>query len=203
MIAGKSYLAIAGMMLLTACAGPAGDVLVNIPRHEPLKGASALERVAPTNVEVGEFRESIGTGVLPGRIGERKTVGDISLGMVTIDPPPGRLVREAFTTELEAAGHRLASSDAAALVEGEVDQFELRTDVTALYWDVIVNGAVSTTVRTDTGEQTSHYSTTCTERTYAWPGDDLIARVISDCVNDLSDQFRNDESIAQLLAGKS
>jgi hypothetical protein len=203
MYAGHNYLAIAGMILLTACAGPSGDVLVNVPGHEPLQGRSALERAAPMMVEVGEFRHSIGTGVLPGRIGERKTVGEISLGMVTIDPPPGRLVRDAFIAELEAAGHRLVGSGAAALVEGEVQQFELHTDVTALYWDVIVNGAVSTTVRTDTGEQLSHYTTTCTERTYAWPGADLMVRVISVCIDDLSDQFRNDESIAQLLAGGS
>lgn len=196
-------LAIAALVLLSACAGPAGDVRVDVPRHDPPRGTSALQAVAPLTVAMGEFRESLGTGVLPGRIGERKTVGDVSLGMVTIDPPPGRLVGEAFRAELEAAGHRLVGSGAAASVEGEVQRFNLHTDVTALYWDVIVNAAVSTTVRTSTGETTSDYSTACEERTYTWPGDDIIARVVSTCVEDLAEQFRNDESIARALAGDS
>jgi len=203
MIAGQSYLAITGMLILAACAGPSGDVVVEIPEHRAVEGASALQGVAVTTIEVGEFSQSIGTGVLPGRIGERKTVGDISLGMVTIDPPPARLIRDAFEVELEAAGHRIVGSEGAALVEGEVQRFDLHTDVTAVYWDVVVNAAISTTVSTETGTQNSEYITTCEERTYTWPGGDVIARVVSVCVDTLSDQFRNDESIARLLASKS
>lgn len=203
MIAGPKRLAIAGMAILAACVGPSDEVVVKIPEHQALEGVSALQEVASTTVEIGKFSQPVGTGVLPGRIGERKTVGDISLGMVTIEPPPAPLIREAFAAELEAAGHQEVGSEGAALIEGEVQQFNLRTDVTAVYWDVVVDAAISTTVSTKVGTQTSKYSTSCEERTYTWPGDDVIARVVSTCVDNLSDQFRNDEAIAKLLASNS
>ena len=177
MISGHRYFAIAGMLILSACAGAVSDVLVNIPRHQPPEGTSELKEVASTTIRVSEFRQTLGTGVLPGRIGERKTIGDISMGLVTIKPTPSRLVRDAFAAELEAAGHRQVSSGENALIEGQVQKFHLHTDVTALYWDVIVNTAVSATIRVGASEQMSNYAAVCKERTYSWPSEEIMARV--------------------------
>ena len=135
--------------------------------------------------------------MLPGRIGERKTVSNISLGMVTIQPTPGRLVGNAFRAELEAAGHRSAKSAASVSIDGEVKRFELRTDVTVLYWDVFFNADVSVRIRNGAVERNGDYSAACTERTYAWPGEELIARLITMCIGDLSGKFRNDRNIAR------
>lgn len=200
MIAIRSYVLLAGFLLLTACTGVAGDVVVSIPAYQPLKGTSTLAGIAPTAIEVGAFRRSVGTGQLPGRIGERKTIGDISLGMVTIQPAPGRLVRDAFLSELKVAGHRIVKSASSALIQGEVQRFALRTDVTAVYWDVILDARVSVLVKKGSVQWTNKYTAVCTERTYVWPGDDIIARVVANCLADLSGKFRNDQDVARVLA---
>lgn len=203
MIPSRGYFAIVILILVTACAGTAGDVIVDIPAHKPPQGTSALSGVPPAVIDIGDFRRSVETGVLPGRIGERKTIANISLGMVTVQPTPGRLVRDAFKAELEAAGHRSASSAASVSIDGEVKRFDLRTDVTALYWDVIFSVDVSVRIRNGAVEGKADYSAVCTERTYAWPGGDLIARLVTKCIGDLSGKFRNDQKIARTLAGSS
>ena len=167
MIAIRSYVLLAGLFFVTACAGIQGDVVVSIPAYQPLKSTSALAGPAPTAIKIGAFRQSVGTGQLPGRIGERKAIGDISLGMVTVQPAPGRLVRDAFLSELRAAGHRIVNSAAAASIQGEVQRFALRTDVTALYWDVVLETRVSVLVKKGPVQRTKNYSAVCTERTYA------------------------------------
>lgn len=191
------------LILVAACAGTAGDVIVDIPAHKPSKGTSVLNDVPPAVIDISDFRQSVGTGVLPGRIGERKTVGDISLGMVTVQPTPSRLVRDAFKAEIEAAGHRSARFAASVLIDGEVKRFELRTDVTALYWDVIFSADISVRVRNGAIEKSGDYSAVCTERTYAFPGEELIARLVTKCIGDLSGKFRDDRNIARTLAGGS
>ncbi len=200
MTAIRNHVLLACILLLTACAGTAGDVVVSIPAYQPLKGTSTLAGLAPTAIQLGAFRRSVGTGQLPGRIGERKTIGDISLGKVTIQPVPGRLVRDAFSSELKAAGHRIVKSAGSALIQGEVQRFALRTDVTAVYWDVILEATVSVLVKKGSVQRTSTYSAVCKERTYAWPGEDIIARVIGHCLADLSGKFRNDKDVARVLA---
>ena len=203
MTASRGSFAAVILILVAACAGTAGDVIVDIPAHKPPKGTSALSGVPPAVIDISDFRQSAETGVLPGRIGERKTVGDISLGMVTVQPTPSRLVRDAFKAELEAAGHRSARSAASVLIDGEVKRFDLRTDVTALYWDVIFSADIAVRIRNGAIERNGDYSAVCTERTYAFPGEELIARLVTTCIGDLSGKFRNDRNIARTLAGSS
>ena len=201
MAAFRGYIIAVILVLVGGCAGTAGDVIVPIPAHKAPKGTSALSGVPPAVIHINDFRRSIKTGVLPGRIGERKTIGNISLGMVTVQPTPGRLVGDAFKAELEAAGHRSAKSAASVSIDGEVKRFNLRTDVTAVYWDVIFSADVSVRIRNGAVEKNGDYSAICTERTYVWPGGELIARLVSKCIGDLSGKFRNDQNIARTLAG--
>ncbi len=203
MAASRGYIVTVILILVAACAGIAGDVIVDIPAHKPPKGTSALSSVPPTVINISDFRRSVETGALPGRIGERKTVANISLGMVTVQPTPGRLVRDAFKAELEAAGHRSARSAASVSIDGEVKRFNLRTDVTALYWDVIFSADVSVRIKNGAVERNGNYSAVCTERTYVWPGEELIARLVTKCIGDLLGEFRNDRNIARALAGSS
>lgn len=189
------------LLLLAGCAG-AEDTVVHIPPHVPAPGPSALAISPPVDVAVAAFQETGGIGVLPGRIGERKTLSNLSMGEVTIDPPPGALLRDAFVRELRAAGQRIVSSGGEATLGGQVRQFTLRTDVTALYWDVVVDAAVDTTVqragRTGGGSFTAH----CQERTYGWPGSEITARVVATCVDDLARQFRDNADVARVLSGR-
>ena len=189
------------VVLLTACAGPAGDVVVRIPPHVASSTPSLLSRAASTTVDVRDIRETAGTGVLPGRIGERKTIGNLSLGAVTITPVPGEVVTDALKSELRAAGHRVAADGASVVIDGTIQRFDLRTDVTALYWDIIGTTAVLVNVRSDGRSANGQYTATCKERTYVWPTGDLIAQVISACVDDIARQFREDAAVVHALGG--
>jgi len=147
------------------------------------------------------FSEHLGTGALPGRIGERKTVGDISLGMIIIEPTPGPLVANAFAAELRAAGHKVVDSGAAATLRGEIQRFTLRTDVTAVYWDVVVDTSVATVATKGAASSTGHYNAHCTDRTYIYPSAQVITGVVNTCVADLAHQFRDDADARRVLAG--
>jgi hypothetical protein len=191
-----------GLLLLGACAGVDGDVIVAVPAYQAQTGASQLSAAPPMAIKLGAFRRQLGTGELPGRIGERKTIGNISLGLVSVNPAPGKLVQNAFLAEIKAAGHRIDNSSAASL-EGKIYRFALRTPVTALYWDVLLDAEISVLVKNGSARRTGRYSAVCTERTYAWPGEDIIARVINGCLAEMTGKFRNDRASVRLLAGKS
>ena len=77
---------------LAGCADSMSDITVSVPTHVPAAGGAALSQASPQNVQVQPFSARRGTGVLPGRIGERKTVGDISMGYVAVTPLPEALV---------------------------------------------------------------------------------------------------------------
>lgn len=186
---------------LGGCAGTAGDVTAVVPPHTASATHGALSGIGPVAVEVHEFQEPGGTGMLPGRIGERKTLGDISLGKVSVSPLPGPIVTDAFRAELVAAGAHVVPRDGSAVINGKIRQFSVRTDVTALYWDVIGTTSVSVTASRDGRSATSAYDATCKDRTYAYPSGTLIGKVMHACVNDLARQFRDDSRIAHVLGG--
>lgn len=184
---------------LTACGGVTEDITVDIQPHKAPEKASALSGVPPVPVEVVEVREPGGTGLLPGRIGERKTIGNISMGLVSVSPPVGRLLTDMLRAELTAAGHRLGEGGGKVKITGEIRSFALRTDVTPVYWDVVVDADVVIEAAASGSSETSEYIAQCTERTYLWPGEGIITRVVRACIDDIAQQFRDDQEIAAVL----
>jgi hypothetical protein len=157
--------------------------------------------VPPTRIELElrEIREPQGTGLLPGRIGERKTIGNISMGLVSISPPVGRLLADMLSAELMAAGHQLTDGMAQVTITGEVLRFALRTDVTTVYWDVVVDAAVMVIATGPVHRETGNYAARHMERTYVWPSGEVIARAVRACIEELARQFREDRAIAAVL----
>ena len=187
---------------LAACASAVSDVAVPVAPHAAAaSAASALARIPSTTIDVRDLHEPGGTGVLPGRIGERKTIGDISMGLVSVNPPPGQLVGDALRAELKAAGHRVGRDGATGTIDGDIRQFDIRTPATALYWDVIGTAIVSITATSGGRSASGQYTASCSERTYIWPSSDIIARVVGACVENIARQFRDDPTIATALGG--
>lgn len=191
------------VLLLAALSGCAGaqDVVVAVPPHVAPRGAAVAR---PATVVLAHFREPGGTGMLPGRVGERKTVGNLSMGAVTVSPAPGVLLRDAVAAELQAAGHRIGTGGLA--LDGEVRRFDLRTDVTALYWDVIGDVALDVALhgpagRGATARFTARFTAGCRERTYAWPSAEVIGRVLAGCIADVAGQVRRDPALIRGLEG--
>ena len=206
MIIRPSRVAVVLLLLLAGCqsggVGDQSDASVAIRPHTPVSAASPLATARPTPITLAVRERPLGTGALPGRIGERKTLRNISMGFVTIDPPPAQLVADALTAELRAGGHSVVGN-APTRLEAEVQNFTLRTDVTALYWDVVVDAAIAVklTAAAPGHNAATTYSATCTERTYVWPTNALVADAVGTCVADLARKFRDDPAMVRALGG--
>lgn len=87
-------------------------------------------------------------------------------------------------------------------ITGAVQSFEVRTEATLLYWDVIGDLAMSLRVTAAGAGATTRslaYQTRCTDRTYVWPSEKVIAKVMGKCINDVATRLRNDSRVADAL----
>lgn len=149
-------LLLAGM--LTACAS--SNVTVRLPSAAP----SATTGTA--RVQVNDLRT-------PGvAASTRQAAFGVPMGNVTFDPAERQLVKDA----LEAALSRQPASASAEPYVCDIVEFGVNTNTTPLYWDVV--GVIRLKLRKGGREQ--DLSGTHTERTYLWPGEEVIARVVQE-----------------------
>ena len=177
---------------ISACSGVKDTVAIVKP-YSPSAERVLLSSVSARALTVQPFTMVRGIGELPGRIGERTTIGGVTMGYVTLNPPPEELFTEAIKSELVAGGHNVAGGP--KKVSGVVERFALSTPATAMYWDVTIDAALKVSV----GNTTRSYAEVCVSRTYAWPSDKIISEVSSECVSRIVQKFANDESIANAL----
>jgi uncharacterized lipoprotein YajG len=196
-VAACALLALAGCQ--SGGVGDGGDTIVTVPPYAAAPSGSPPAAGSSGPVALSVRERPLGTGELPGRIGERATVGNISMGFVTIDPPPAGLVSDALAAELRAAGHDVTAA-APSKLQADVRRFHLRTDVTPVYWDVIGEAEVGVTLSGTGPVVSSAYRANCSERTYLWPTNALMARVVTACVAGIAQDFRNDAEMARVLA---
>ncbi|MEM9379536.1 MAG: hypothetical protein AAGB93_06245 [Planctomycetota bacterium] len=174
--------------LLLPLAGCAGDVLVELPVHEPRPGSPLAE--APAVECTLDVRPEEGAAIG----GKRTTVGGVGMGAVEFAVPPSETLEALFRAELEAAGHRVTSGGAERALTVVVESFSARTPATALYWDVTVEAAVALE------PVGSRYEASSTDRTYSNPSGKMITRLAEDCLGQLAAQFREDPAVATFLA---
>jgi hypothetical protein len=43
------------------------------------------------------------------------------------------------------------------------------------------------------------YTSTCQDRTYVWPGGDLVKKVMENCMNNFAKTMRNDAELAKAI----
>ena len=186
------------LALLGGCVGPGTELQVPVPPHQGVAGAFAP--APPGVISVAAFPEPGGTGVLPGAIGERSTIGDISMGQVRVSPSPARLLHDAVVADLIASGWNvLPGGPAPAELAGTIQRFALRTDVTALYWDVILDAGLGVRLTAGGRQAARDFAAHCQERTYVWPGSEIIARVVAQCVDELARDVRQDAALARAV----
>ena len=194
----------AALRLLAGCQsggmGDTSDSAVSIPPYRPSGGTSSMAAVAPKQIAVRVQERELGTGALPGRIGERQTLGNLSMGFITIEPAPAQLFTDALTAQLRQAG-QIVVATAPLHLDVQVQRFQMRTDVTALYWDVVLDAALGVSLSASGHNVAASYAATCTERTYVWPSNALMASVVSQCVADIAHKFRDDPDMVRALAG--
>jgi len=191
-------------------ASVAKDVARDLENHTRAKGFFvALAPWASRQLEIPRAPEPRDLSIGPfldrrpdrGRIGERFAAFGVSMGDIHMARDPADFLREALGDDLRAAGHRVAAEGdgAASEVSGELLRFWVRTETTALYWDVVAEielrlslrppasaGAASTSPRSVT------HACEHRERTYTWPSKSLVERTLDACLADLLAAFRAD-----------
>lgn len=112
---------------------------------------------------------------------ERTTIGGISMGRVTLQPPVPQLVQ----TVIEANANKVFASrgmtEPQSVLCG-IRIFEIATPATPLYWDV--NAKVELVLRVRGQDRT--VSGKATERTFVWPSEALIERVTTEALRQVS-----------------
>jgi uncharacterized lipoprotein YajG len=102
--------------------------------------------------------------------------------------------------ELAGMGFKTVDSGERAQISAQLARFEIVTPATALYWDI--NGNIELLLEATGAPDKKHharYAVQCTQRTYSWPGDEIIGAVLQSCLKDLGGKIRSDTELASFL----
>lgn len=137
-------------------------------------------------VEVSDIRKAVNQ--------ERTTIGGISMGRITIQPPEAELVRALVEAEADTALAKLGKDAAPETIYCGIREFQVETPATMLYWDVTTR--IELVLRV--GAQDRPVSAKATERTFVWPSQEMIQRVTEKALTEAAAQAG--KALAELLA---
>ena len=137
------------------------NVIVRIPMQQHLSSVQSAQRVT---VEIRDLRA-------PGvAASTRQAAFGTPMGNVIFDPSEKKLVQNALEVALSQ------QSQLTGLYICEILEFGVNTDTTPIYWDVV--GVVRLKLKHD--EHEYDLSGSYTERTYLWPGEEILGRVMQE-----------------------
>jgi uncharacterized lipoprotein YajG len=178
-------------------AGCAQNISVQFPPHTPNSNNSQLALIPPQQL----YLKSVIDSRTPGRAeGSREAAFGVPMGNVQFKPPVSDIVRDIITSEFTTAGHSFTDKDQGLDISAKILIFEVGTNTTPLYWDIIGNTKIEIEVMDAERKQIEKtYTSTCQDRTYVWPGGDLVKKVMENCMNDFAKTMRNDKELANAI----
>lgn len=188
------------VLALGGCAaGMMENVRVNLHPYQPegaARAGSVASRAAVAIEPVKDARrEAVGS-----MIGERTTIGAVSMGSIEMEPVPTAVMAQVLKAELKGMGFTIVDSGGELTIAAQLTKFQVTTPATPIYWDM--NGVVELDV-TATGrggrKHVAQYAAKCTDRTYVFPSQELITNVVSACVREIGAKVRGDAALAGFL----
>jgi hypothetical protein len=181
-----------------ASSGP-GTAQVQIKPYTAAPAERAAAASPRGSVRFGPLRDARrdGVGTL---IGERTTLGNISLGMIEMQPLPVDALSQVLKAELAALGFGTTDDAGAASVGGQLKKFLVSTPATPIYWDI--NGVVELELvaqARDGRKYELRYLANCTDRTFVFPSNDLIGGVVMSCLKEIGAKVRKDTALIGIL----
>jgi hypothetical protein len=179
----RTRVALIAAVILAGCATGGQELVVPVDAAAiagPASGARA------TKLEIADIRQVIRM--------ERTTIGAISMGRIVLQPQETELVRAVVGSRLDAALARHGGAAPESVYCG-MRVFDVITPATALFWDVTAK--VELVLRVRASERA--LSGSATERTYAWPSEEIIARATAGALRQVAAEL--DKAFAELLAG--
>ncbi len=169
-----------------------GDFVVSLaPRSE--QGAAPQPRADARKIKIGAVEDQRPD---KGRIGERTAAFGVGMGEVHLNRPVATALREALADDLLYVGYRIVEAGEDLRVRGAVSKFWVRTDTTALYWDIVGEMELSLVVESaaPTVEPRQRaYACRAVERTYVWPSETLVGKALDACLADMMTRLRTDQ----------
>lgn len=156
-------------VLLAACGGPVTVKMQSSP--PPSEGLLAQVRVKDLRTQVDPSR--------------RTTLG-MPMGNISFDPPEAQLVKNMLETNLTRI-LRERGVQTPQVYDCDIAEFGVNTASTPLYWDVI--GRVHLVLRHE-GKQYD-FTGSHTERTYVWPGEEIIRKVVEESLKQIAAELAN------------
>lgn len=187
------------VLLLAACAS-GGPQTIYPGQYVAEHGPSALSRAPRTLVEVRPIREVANQEA--GEIGNTRDEKGAVVATMRLFPPPGRQFTDAFSAELEAAGHKVVGAGAPAVLEGAVQRFSFAATPDKLSWDSRVAIAVAVTLRVRGKEVNRNYTAVCNDAGVMRPSGEAASPVVTTCIANIVHQFRDDPAVGSALAGQ-
>lgn len=183
-------------VVLAGCAAGPSNVQVQLPAYAVPPAAATVRGTVQVEPVREARRDAVGR-----QIGQRTGLGGMSMGQIELDPSPAATTTAMLQAELKAKGFLLSDAGAPARVVARITRFQVQTPATALYWDI--NGDIELQIDASGPGGRQHaasYQVQCTDRTYAWPTEQLIAKVLDNCLKDLGSRIRADSALAGTLA---
>jgi hypothetical protein len=153
-------------------------IVIDIPELNPGTACRSLVLVTDSRNET-EFR--------------RTTILDTRMSRIDLYPPVPELVRRM----VEEHADSLLAAEAEQppeTIECEIAVFDIRTPATMLYWDVETRVELSLRTR----GQARTVSASASERTWFWPSEDIIGRVVREALRQAGEGI--DQALRDLLA---
>lgn len=153
-------------------------LVVDIPERDP--GAPCRSQVMVTDARSEtKFR--------------RTTVFNVLMSSINLYPPVPELVRRM----VEAPADSLLDAENGQppeTIDCEIIVFDIRTPTAMLYWDIETRLELTLSAR----GQTRTVSAAATERTWVWPSDDIIGRVVREALRQAQEGI--ERTLRELLA---
>jgi len=173
------------------------DISVKIPPHVPADNNSQLAAIPSQKICLKAIKDA---RIIDCAEGSREAAFGVPMGTVDFYPSVESIFKDVIKAEFQSAGHTLAKDEQPITLAGEILTFEVRTDITPLYWDIIGRTLVELQIKSVDGKASKHnYASICKERTYIYPSITLIQKVMKNCINDFANKLRNDDKLAQAL----
>ncbi|MDY6990525.1 MAG: YajG family lipoprotein [Thermodesulfobacteriota bacterium] len=196
-ISGKDFLLFLCSVFLMLLVGCAQNISVQFPSYTPTGNGSQLALIPPQNIHL----EAVQDTRPPGRAeGTREAAFGVPMGTVEFRPPASDIVRDVIMSEFKNAGHRFTDKEQQVTIWAKILTFEVGTNTTPLYWDIMGNTKIEVEVMNPSGQQFKNtYTSTCQDRTYVWPGGKLVKKVMQSCITEFANTMRNDTELAKAM----
>lgn len=189
---------------LTICAflfliftGCIQDISVEIPPHTPTDNHSELAAIPAQKICLKAIKD---TRILDRAEGTREAAFGVHMSTVDFYPSVEDIFKDVIKAEFQRAGHTLVGDDQPITLSATVLTFEVATDTTPLYWDIIGKAMIELKIKKADRKATEHnYSSMCQERTYIFPSGELIQKVMKHCIAEFAQKLRNDPKLAQAI----